>query len=287
LLYLGYLIARLLARTMPLGVCYWMAERAADVWYAASPRTRANVAYNLGLVPGSPHEGRPRGRLTRRMLRNFARVVTEFLYLPRVDAEGLASMVDLDSFRGLTDTLAGRHGILVTSHLGNWEIAAVATASLGIDLRLVVYDHPDRRVARLFRKIRKAKGLEMMSVKRAAREIVGSIRKASIGIVGDRDYSGKGKEARFLGAGMRVPSAYAGLAVAMRVPVVVGFCVRRPDGKYGLVFQETVYDPRRHTMTADEIVQACLRLFEKGVEKYTEQWYFFGKVGARWGPGTP
>ena len=29
--------------TMPLGVCYWLAERAADVWYAVSPRTRMMV----------------------------------------------------------------------------------------------------------------------------------------------------------------------------------------------------------------------------------------------------
>ena len=272
---------------MPLAVCYWIAERAAYVWYAVSPRIRANVAYNLSLVPGAPHEGRRKAGLTRRMLRNFARVVTEFLFLPRLDSKRLGSMVDLESFRGLTRTLAGRHGILVTGHLGNWELAAVVTVALGIDLHLVVYDHPNHRVARLFRDIRRAKGLEMMSVRGAAREIVGALRRASVGIVGDRDYSGGGKEAHFLGTEVRVPFAYAGLAVSMGVPVIVGFCVKRPDGKYGLVFQETVYDPERLARTPDEIVEACLRLFEKGVEKYTEQWYFFERVDARWGPGRP
>jgi lauroyl/myristoyl acyltransferase len=266
LLYLGYLLARLAARTMPLQACYWIAERAADVWYVASPRTRANVAYNLSLVPGAPPGGRPRARLIRRMLRNFARVVAEFLYLPRIDTAGLGSLVDLDSFRGLTETLAGRRAILVTSHLGNWELAAAVTAMLGIDLHLVVYDHPDSRVARVFRERREAKGLKVMSVKGAAREIIGALRKASVGIVGDRDYSGGGKEARLLG-------------------VSVGMCVRQPDGRYGLVFRETVYDPGSDTKTADEIVQACLRIFEKGVEKYTEQWYFFERVGGRWGSG--
>jgi KDO2-lipid IV(A) lauroyltransferase len=285
LLYLGYLLARLAARTMPLQACYWIAERAADVWYVASPRTRANVAYNLSLVPGAPPGGRPRARLIRRMLRNFARVVAEFLYLPRIDTAGLGSLVDLDSFRGLTETLAGRRAILVTSHLGNWELAAAVTAMLGIDLHLVVYDHPDSRVARVFRERREAKGLKVMSVKGAAREIIGALRKASVGIVCDRDYSGGGKEARLLGVSVKVPFAYAGLAVSMGVPVIVGMCVRQPDGRYGLVFRETVYDPGSDTKTADEIVQACLRIFEKGVEKYTEQWYFFERVGGRWGSG--
>jgi KDO2-lipid IV(A) lauroyltransferase len=282
-LYFGYMLARIIARVMPLVISYWIAERAADIWYLLSSRTRANVAYNLSLVPGAPRSDSERAHLTRRILRNFARVVTEFLYLPRFDESNLDKLVDLESFRDLRQSMEDRPAILITSHLGNWELAAVTLAMLGVNLSVIVFDHPDPRVARLFRKRREAKGLKVMSVKEAVRQIAGALRNTSVGIVGDRDYSGQGREARFLGVKMRVPFAYAGLAVAMERPVVVGFCVRQEDGRYALRLHETVYDPPDDGKTEEEIVEGCLGIFEKGVEKYTGQWYFFERVDRRWG----
>lgn len=282
MLYWGYLLTRVLARTLPLPVSYWIAERAADMWYALSPRTRRNLDYNLSLLPNAPPAGRMRARLMRRIVRNFARVVTEFLYFPRLDNTNLANLVNLESFAHLKESMKGRPTILVTSHLGNWELAAATLAMMGVDLSVVVYDHPDPRVARLFRERREAKGLKVMSVKQAMWEITGALRKTSVGIVGDRDYSGQGKEAVFLGKRVNVPFAYGGLATAMRRPVIVGFCVRGPDGKYTLALEEKVYDPDRDDRSAEEILRACLAIFQKGVEKYTEQWYFFERVDGPW-----
>lgn len=283
MLYWGYILAQAITRIMPIRVSYWIAERVADIWYLSSPRIRDNVAYNMSLASGAPVGKKAIAAHTRRTMRNFARVVTEFLYVPRFSREDLGHLVDLDSFAGLKRKMAGRPTILVTAHLGNWELAAVAIAMSGIDLHVVVYDHPDRRVARLFRKHREAKSLKIMSVKEAVRSIMKVLQTASVGIVGDRDYSGQGTEAPFLGVSVSVPSAYAGLAVSMKIPVIAGFCIRHDDGKYCLTLEETVYDPTHNRMTQEEILQACLRIFEKGVEKHPEQWYFFERVDRRWG----
>jgi KDO2-lipid IV(A) lauroyltransferase len=283
LLYWGYLLARVLARVAPLGLSYWIAERIADLWYVSSPGIREDVGYNLGLVPGLPEGDRSRAVLTRRIMQNFARVVTEFLYLPRLTRENLHRLVDLDSFASLREVMKRGPTILVTAHLGNWELAAATIAMLGIDLYVVVYDHPDPRVAGMFRQRRQAKGLKVMSVKEAAREITRSLRTASVGIVGDRDYSGQGSEVRLLGQPVRVPTAYARLAASLDVPVIVGFCVRHGDGKYRLTLEKTVHEPPERMLTAEEIIEDCVRMFEKAVEKYPEQWYFFERVGGQWG----
>jgi KDO2-lipid IV(A) lauroyltransferase len=277
------MFARAVARIMPIRASYWIAERVADIWYLTGPRIRANVAYNLSLLPGGPAGEREVAAHTQRTMRNFARVVAEFLYLPRFNPENIGRLVDMESFADLKRTMAGRPAILVTAHLGNWELAAVAIAMSGVDLHVVVYDHPDPRVARLFRRHRAAKGLKMMPVKQAGRSVIKVLRAASVGVVGDRDYSGHGTEATFLGVRVSVPSAYAGLALSMKVPVIAGFCIRHGDGKYRLTLQQTVYDPERDRMTQEEILEACLRIFEKGVENHTEQWYFFERVDRRWG----
>ena len=282
MLYPGYMLARAVARIIPLRFSYWIAERVADIWYFSSPRIRNNVAYNLSLLPGLPIGGRQTPAHTRKTMRNFARVVTEFLYLPRLNRDNIGQLVDLKTFAGLGQRMAGRPTILVTAHLGNWELAAVVIAMLGVDLHVVVYDHPDRRVARLFRRHREAKGLKVMSVKQAARSIMRVLRTSSVGIVGDRDYSGQGTEAVFLGVKVSVPTAYAGLAVSMQAPVIAGFLIRHDDGKYRLTLDEIVYDPLGDRKAPEEIVQDCIRIFEKGVEKHPEQWYFFERVDTRW-----
>jgi len=69
----------------------------------------------------------------------------------------------------------------------------------------------------------------------------------------------------------------------MQVPVIAGFCIKQGDGKYRLTLEEVVYDPLRNRMTQEEILEACLRIFEKGVEKHPEQWYFFERVDRQWG----
>jgi KDO2-lipid IV(A) lauroyltransferase len=282
LIYWGYMLARLVVRVMPLSASYWIADRIGDLWYVLSPRTRADLTYNIGLVPGAPAGKQARAALMRRVLRNFARVVTEFLYFPRLGRKNLGDLVDTASFEPLLEILRDKPVILVTCHLGNWELAAATVAMLGADLHVVAYDHPDARVARLFRERRQAKGLGVISVTQTPREIAGLLRTASVGIVGDRDYAGGGRDALFLGVKVKVPYAYAGLAVAFGRPVVAGLCLRHPDGKYRLTFAETVYDPGRHTSSPEQIVERCLAIFEKGVEKYLEQWYFFQRVDTCW-----
>jgi KDO2-lipid IV(A) lauroyltransferase len=283
MLYVGYLIARVVAAVLPIRLSYWIAERVGDLWYLLSPARRGNLTRNLSQVPTLAGQSGAIDAICRRAFRNFARVVTEFLYLPRISRDNLGRFVNLDSFSPLRDLLAQSNALLVTAHIGSWELAAVVCAMLGADLWVVVYDHPDRRVARMFRRRREAKGLKVMSVREAARAMPLALKHASVGVVGDRDFSRQGMKTEFFGLQVTVPFAYANLAVSAGVPVVVGFCVRLNDGRYHLVGQEVVWRPGDGAVTSEEIVARCIRAFEKCVEKYPDQWYFFDKMGSESG----
>jgi KDO2-lipid IV(A) lauroyltransferase len=273
-----------LVAVLPLRLCYWIAERVADLWYLFSRKSREALLYNLSLGPDISKDEKDLARLGRRVMRNFARMVTEFLYMPRLTPDGLGSLVNLKSFDKLKEVTGGGRAILVTAHLGNWELGAAVAASLGIDLHVVVYDHPDRRIARLFRRHREAMGLKVMSVREAARSMRSVIAHSSLGVVGDRDFTGRGIETHFFGVRATIPSAYAGLAVSRDVPVVAGFCVRGEDGKYHLASCELIYSPENTPRLPNEIVEHFITILEKCVETYTDQWYFFRKIGEKAGP---
>jgi KDO2-lipid IV(A) lauroyltransferase len=281
LLYFGYVLAGIAARILPLGLCYWIAERVADLWYALGASSRQALIYNLSVGPDVSKGEREMARLSRRIMRNFACMVAEFLYLPRLAPDHLDRLVDVETFGLLKDMVGDRKVILVTGHLGSWELGAAIGAHLGMDLHVVVYDHPDRRIARLFRERREAMGLKVMSVREAARLMRSVIKHSSIGVVGDRDFTGKGITSRFFDMPATMPSAYAGLAVSGGIPVVAGFCVKGPNGRYRLASCELVYSPDKTPKLPNEIVADFTAILEKCIETYPDQWYFFQKVGER------
>jgi lauroyl/myristoyl acyltransferase len=284
LLHFGYLLARVACAILPLRVSYRLAERVADIWYVLGTRGRESLAYNLSLVPGVKGDEARIKQTSKAIMRNFARMVTEFLYMPKLKGAPLERLVDLESFRKLESLAGGAGTILVTAHLGNWELGATMARMMGIDLHVVVYDHPDKRIASLFRRRREAMGLKVMSVKDAARHMRSLGKHASVGIVGDRDFTGQGSQVDFLGVRATVPDGYASHAVAHSIPVIPGFCVREGDGKYHLVLGEPLFVPGDKDATPAEIVTGFIALLEKWIEKHTEQWYFFQRVGERGRP---
>ncbi len=278
------MLARIAARLLPLKASYWIADRVADLWYAASPATVQNLRHNLKLVPGIPASGVVLGRLSRRIMRNFARMVTEFLYFPRLNLDNISHLVDIESFKRLIPAVGDDSVILLTGHIGNWELGVAMASMLGLDLYVVVYDHPDHRVARLFRERREEKGLKVMSVREAAREVPAVLSASSVGIVGDRDFTGWGMEATYFGVPVIVPGAYAGLALTRKKRIIPGFCLRQADGRYRLILEDPPAIEAGEGTRPEEIVEACLKIFEKSVEKYPDQWYFFERLGSRRGP---
>ena len=284
MLYWGYLLARAAAAVLPLRVSYWIAERVADVWHVLGPDAREILEYNLRLPPKSRRDRAAISTTSRAIMRNFARMVTEFLYLPRLSPADIDRLVDVKSFARLKGMFGSANAIIVTGHMGNWELGAAMVAALGIDLHVVVYDHPDPRIAKLFRDRRKARGLKVMSVREAARHMRTLTELSSVGSVGDRDFTGQGVEAELCGVKATVPDGYAAHAVTHGVPVIAGFCVRERDGKYHLMLEEALFIPGESDMKPADIVARFTRLLEKCVEQHPEQWYFFQRVGEKGDP---
>ncbi len=279
MLFLGYLIAKALVSILPLRVSYWLARRIADIWYVFAPHRRQALIHNLNLLPTGVCDRDRTRRLARRIMHNFAEVVTEFLYLPRMDLRRIAQLVDLESFKILKTRLAGRRALLITAHLGNWELGAATFAMMGLDLHVVAYDHPDRRIALLFRQHREEKGLKVLTVKESAKRIRNLPRASCIGIVADRDFTGRGTVVKLLGIPTRVPSGYAGLAISEGIPVIPGFCIKDNEGRYHLEIDDPIYMPSEQRLSPEKIVERFVKILEKRIAEHPEQWYFFERIG--------
>lgn len=274
-MYSAFRIALLLKKLLPFPVSKWIARRVADVWYLIFPKRRKAVFANLGLMPN--WDKKRTKSMVKQIMRNFAEVVTEFLYLDKLKPEQWNNLIEIESLKPLLDEIGQRPAILVTGHIGNWELAAFQIARLGCNLCVVVYDNPDPKVSNLFRSMRQAMGLKVLSTSEAGRMLREVVTTHSIGIVADRDYSRRGLVTRFFGQIVTMPSGYASLAISDGIPVYCGFLIKQSDGKYRLTHLEKIYDPQSPTDQAS-IVRRFISKLETIIAQHPEQWYLFERI---------
>ena len=91
---------------------------------------RERAAAALGMAPDDPEVA----RIVRASVRHLVRVVVEFARLPRELKRARAEeVVILEERRHYEEVRArSKHVLLVTAHLGNWEVGATLLPRLGI-----------------------------------------------------------------------------------------------------------------------------------------------------------
>ncbi len=137
--------------------------------------------------------------------------------------------------RQLEATLAEDHGaIVVTGHIGNWELLAQRVASEGYDVATLARSHPNPFIGEWLVSRRERAGVETIDRKdpKAARKILAAIRrKAILGILIDQDTSVRSTFVPFFGELAKTPTAAAELALKRRIPVLVAYSARSTKGR--------------------------------------------------------
>ncbi|MBI4355214.1 MAG: lysophospholipid acyltransferase family protein [Candidatus Omnitrophica bacterium] len=280
--YLGYWAAQRLAVGLPLPAAYWVAEHLADLQAWRAPEDRAAVEANLALI----QEGRPADlpRLRQAVFRGFARYLFEFLRLRRLDRATLDRWVRLEG-RGLLDAARaqGRGVIVVSAHLGNWELGAAALAVLGYPVTAVALEHGHPRVDELFVRQRERLGMEVVPLGGAMRRCLAALEAGRIvALVGDRNYGEGGVAVRLLGRTLLLPRGPAWLSLHQQAPIIPAFVVRTEPGAYRFIFEPALTAARSGREEADvqSLLQAYAEVLERYVRAYPTQWCFFRRLGA-------
>jgi KDO2-lipid IV(A) lauroyltransferase len=145
----------------------------------------------------------------------------------------------------LDDALAGGRGaVVITGHVGNWELLAAAMAHRGYPVTVVARRVNDERFNALVASIRAGAGLRV--VDRDDPRFVHILREdlargRIVALLIDQDTRGAGVWVPFFGVPARTPPGAAVLALRARAPLVTAFIERRPEGGH-LVRLQAVED---------------------------------------------
>src|SRR5690606_25000651 len=159
-------------------------------------------------------------------------------------AEEIAARTVTEGLEDVRRVLSrGRGAVIVTGHLGNWEIGAASLAAQGIPLDGFAQMLGNPLVNRAVADARARLGMRVFDRRGAVARALRAVREGrAAGFVADQDARRAGVFVPFFG---RPASTYRGPAlVAIRagVPLFLGIALRRPDGRYDVRIEEIETD---------------------------------------------
>ena len=272
----GAMVASALPRPARLTLARALGRRAAG-WF---PVERARVAANVARVrPDADVVARE--RLVDDVFRHFAICFADLISTNRRVSRPERLLAGIEGDEHLLAAIGeGRGLVLVTAHLGNWELGGRLIASrLQRPTHVIVAAEADPGVERFLRGGQSPINFVRRGDPRAMVPLVGALRRGEVvALQGDRALGTRGDvTVEFFGAPAAFPLGPFVLARAARVPILPAFCLLGRDLRYTVVIAEPIQ------VALGEETVALARwagILETAVRRAPEQWFNFFDV---WG----
>jgi len=276
--YLIYRIAQFIALSLPLKTAYRVGISAGDLYSAIAFIDRQRVTQNLRIIfPGKSAE--EIAVIRRKLFHNFAKYLVDFFRFDKLDMRYIEKNIHLKNMHYVDMALAeGKGAILATAHLGNWELGGVVIPMLGYSFVTVALPHKSKKVNAFFNRQRLSKGGNVLPLGNAAKGCLRALRRNELlGLVGDRDFVGKGMVIDFFGKPTVFPLGPAVLSLHTKAKIIPGFMLRNDDDSFDFIMNKPIeYEPSGdHEKDLKEIVTRYKTVFEDYIRRYPDQWYMF------------
>jgi len=282
--YYFYRLGQFIALILPLRLVYAIAVFLADLHYFFAFRDRRFVKANLRII-FPKKENRQLRKINRMVFRNFAKYLADFFRFEKLNLSYIDKKIKLENLHYFDDALSSGKGVVVlTAHLGNWELGGVVLAQLGYPFWAVALSHKNKKVNDFFVAQRARKGVNVIALGKAIRSCISEIRNNHmVALVGDRDFTEKGILVDFFGKPTHFPEGPAALSLMTGASIVPGFMFRNPDDSFTLKIEKPVEFKPTGDKTKDlaNLITVYKDIFEDYIRRYPDQWYVFRRFWAK------
>ncbi|MFQ6615370.1 MAG: lysophospholipid acyltransferase family protein [Fidelibacterota bacterium] len=271
-------LARTVILHLPPGTAATAGERLGALLYSRFPVRKQEALKHLSLA--FPHRNRAyRLRLLKKVYVHFGQMVVDLLRLEAMDLDHDIVVENLSCLEGALKENKGV--ILLSGHLGNWELIPAWCVQHGYPLYPVVKRQKNDGANRFLMDLRKRSGSVPVYRNSSSHYMIQVLRKRHILALASDQHAPKGGiPAVFFGS----PASTArGLAIFHRrtgAPLIMAYCLRAGKGTYHLKFQDVPLDPNG-TESVAAITQRFTSLLEEEIRLFPEQYFWFHR---RWKP---
>jgi len=243
--------------------------------YVSRHRVRITLG-NLELALGDELSDEQRRAIALAAFESAGKLGLEMLKLPSMTPEQLAEVAPTEGLEFMRAAHeAGKGGILVSAHLGNWEIGAVRLIHEGYRVVALSRASSSERIARAVTSVRKELDFETIPVDRGIRPCIRLLRENGIlAIMPDRRARGQGVYVEFFGRRVNVWHTPVLLSLRTGASIMPSHGLRQADGTLVVRVDEPLEMERTGDRERDTQVNTQ-RLFDRLealIREYPEQY---------------
>ncbi len=210
-------------------------------------------------------------RIARASLQNVATVFLEILTLRHLSDSEIERWLVVENIE-LLHGLGENGALLLSAHVGNWELLALGAAHrAGVPFSIVVKQQRDGRE---LDRARTSRGNELIPTGRGAREATARLRRRGVvAMLADQSATDDEHITTMFGIATYSYSAPSRLALRFRPRVVLGFAVRQDDGRYRVELEQLQHDDLPDSAEgAEAFTRRYVQRLEEVVREHPEQW---------------
>jgi lauroyl/myristoyl acyltransferase len=220
--------------------------------------------------------------LTRRLFMNYSTYLVDYGRFTSMRGENVTgNIVVFDGKENLEAALAMKKGIiLLTAHLGNWELGGIFFGNYGLKINVVTIQDSNPRIDEMRRSYRKQHNVNTITIGDSPFSTVEMLRALNEGEVVamliDRYHNGLDyMETDFFGRTARFPKGPFTLSRLTGAPIIMAFVIREAGGYTGIIEPPMVVV---HESNEADVLKKVVTMLEQRIVKYPDQWYNFTPI---------
>jgi KDO2-lipid IV(A) lauroyltransferase len=230
--------------------------------------------------------------LARRAYAHLGRSSIETALLPSIGQQGVLDMVEsAEGFELIDEAMAqGRGAVLVTGHLGNWELAGAYVAARGVPMDVIVRTQANPLFDAYINETRATLGMTVVRDFEAARRTPRSLREGrAVAFVSDQGVRGLASTfVPFFGRPAKTPRGAAVFAMKYDTPTLFVTALRQRSGKYRVSVERVpIVRTGDRDADIDAIVASYTAILERWIRTAPEQYFWHHRRWRRQPEGTP
>ena len=231
-------------------------------------------------------------RIARASYASLGRTTIETALLPTYSREQVLDLMEQVTGWDLVErALAqGRGLMVVTGHLGNWELGGSYVAARGVPLEAVARRMENPLFDHYLTETRRRIGMTVIHDADAVRRVPRALREQhAVAFLVDQGAVGLASTwVPFFGRYAKTPRGPAVFALRLRAPLLFACALRQPSGRFAIHFEEVPVE-QTGTLDADvdRIVASYTSTLERWVRRAPEQYFWHHRRWKHQRPDTP
>ncbi|MEX2111043.1 MAG: lysophospholipid acyltransferase family protein [Gemmatimonadaceae bacterium] len=230
--------------------------------------------------------------LARESYEHLGRSSIETALLGSIGRDGLQALVEtVEGWELIAEVMArGKGAVMVTGHIGNWELAGAYVAARGVPLDAIARRMANPLFDTWLNHTREEMGMTIVHDSEAVRRTPRSLRAGrAVAFVADQGVLGLASTfVPFFGRPAKTPRGAAVFALRFDVPVLFVVALRKPNGRYRIVVERVdIAETGDKDKDVDAIVARYTQLLEKWVRIVPAQYFWHHRRWKRQPKDTP